>query len=85
MIVDKNNPSISQLVVKEKGGFLVCELKCLLDTGSCSAIIALKNGLLSLGFTDMVINTSIGSEERRVEEFKISLLEATSQTRNVRT
>ena len=62
----------------------MCELKCLLDTGSWSAIIALKNGLLSLGLKNMVINTSIGSEERRVEEVKISLLEATGQVRNDR-
>ena len=44
----------------------------------------LKTGGLSLGQRKMCINTTIGQEERVVEEVKISMLEADGRIRNVR-
>ena len=86
MVVDCDNPALGNFVVKESKGFLVVEVKSLLDTGSCSAMISLdlKSGVLSLGHKEMCINTTIGTLERLVEEVKISMLEANGKVRNIR-
>ena len=86
MVVNRNTIELGNIATKESKGFLVTKVKTLLDTGSCSDMISLglKSGMLSLGHKEMCINTTIGKEERLVEEVKISMLESDGKVRNIR-
>ena len=72
--------------IEHRDGIDTTNVKMLLDSGSCSAMVSpgFKAGKLSLGQKQMCINTTIGQEERVVEEVKVSLLEADGKISNVR-
>ena len=61
------------IVTTEKGAYLTVAGKCLSESGSYLAISNITEGMMSLEVKNTTIQAAIGTEDKVVEEKKISL------------
>ena len=71
MAIDRNAEKNEEIVCKERSGYLTTSLKCIMDSGDDTGIIAKSKGLISLGRRSTTIHTCIGTKNQILEEVSL--------------